>query len=242
MKSLGRLIETIDELKNNLEQVENYLNDSDDVAAFEIRKLIGNGTNFVAYQIDHSNEFHFAPSRFIGYLNNSLKVHLVQGNGKNGTKTSPRINQILHKVRDYDEELEKKYLHFCSKIGAKPKMMKDTQRKYWRLLDIKIPLYEGGVKQVSMNRYERNPEARRRCIDKYGTNCYVCGMNFRDMYGEIGDGFIHVHHIIPISEQKVQHLIHDDNLIPVCPNCHAMLHKGNFSVEDLKIIIKRNKL
>ncbi|MDE6634065.1 MAG: HNH endonuclease [Bacteroidaceae bacterium] len=240
MERLGRQIETIDELKANLEQVERYLHDSDDAAVHEILKLIGNGTNFVAYQLGDSNEFHFAPSRFIGYLNNSLKVHLVSNN-KDGRETSPRIDKILHKTREYDDELEELYLDFCAKIGAKPKEMRNTQRKYWRLKDVKIELFEGGVKQVSINRYERNPEARKRCIKKFGTKCYVCGMNFRDVYGEIGEGFIHVHHIISLFKQKKLHVIDEANLIPVCPNCHAMLHRGNVSVEELRQIVKQNK-
>lgn len=243
MEKLGRLIETKEELKNNLERVEAYLNDTDEAATYEIIKLIGNGTNFVAYQIEDSNEIHFAPSRFVGYLNNSLKVHLVHNNGKDGTDTSPQINKILHKKRTYDDELERLYLAFCSKIGAKAKDMQQTQRKYWLLTDVKIALYEGGVKQISMNRYERNPEARRRCIEKYGTTCQVCGLNFKDMYGDIGEGFIHVHHITPLSAQKKRHQIDETNLIPVCPNCHAMLHKGNLSVKDLKNRInKKNKI
>lgn len=241
MEKLGRLIETKEELKTNLERIEAYLNDTDETAAYEMIKLIGNGTNFVAYQIEDSNEIHFAPSRFVGYLNNSLKVHSVHKNGKDGRDTSSQINKILRKTRIYDDVLEKQYLAFCSKIGAKAKDMQQTQRKYWLLNDIKIELYEGGVKQVSMNRYERNHEARRLCIEKYGTTCQVCGLNFKDMYGEIGEGFIHVHHITPLSQQKQVHIVSVDNLIPVCPNCHAMLHKGNLSVEDLKKKINDKK-
>lgn len=234
MEKLGRLIETKEELKTNLEQVEAYLNDVDETAANTMIKLIGNGTNFVAYQIEDSDELHFAPSRFVGYLNNSLKVHFVHKNYIDGRDTSPQIDKILQKMRAYDDDLEKLYLTFCTKIGVKSKNMKQTQRKYWLLDDIKIELYEGGVKQVSMSRYERNPEARRRCIEKYGTTCQVCNLNFKDMYGDIGEGFIHVHHITPLSVQRERHQINEDNLIPVCPNCHAMLHKSNLSVEELK--------
>ena len=61
------------------------------------------------------------------------------------------------------------------------------------------------------------------------------------MYGDIGEGFIHVHHITPLSAQKKRHQIDEANLIPVCPNCHAMLHKGDLSVEDLKKRIKNKK-
>lgn len=79
-------------------------------------------------------------------------------------------------------------------------------------------------KKVYVNRYERDPEERRKCIERFGNKykCIVCGFNFEDKYGEIGRGFIHVHHINPLSDngQDVS-----ENLIPVCPNCHAMLHR-----------------
>lgn len=238
MAKLGRLIENIDELINNIEQVEDYLNGVDITATEEMIHLIGNGTNFVSYKIN--GEIHFAPSRFVGYLNNTLKVHLVKDNGKNGTKTSPRIDAILGIRRVHDKELEKLYQEYCFKIGATPKNMVNTQRKYWFFKNREIILQEGAVKQVSTNRYERSTEARKRCIEQHGTTCKVCGLNFKNMYGEIGDGFIHVHHIIPLAQKKENHIIEEANLIPVCPNCHAMLHRGNLSVEDLQKIIELN--
>lgn len=99
--------------------------------------------------------------------------------------------------------------------------------------------YEGTMQQVLVNKYERNPIARKKCIEKYGCICQVCGMDFAKVYGELGTGFIHVHHIVPISTQKGKnHKIDPENsLIPVCPNCHAMLHKGKLSIEELREIL-----
>lgn len=239
MVKLGRLIENLDELTNNLEQVEDYLNGFDVVANEEMVRLIGNGTNFVAYKIN--NEMHFAPSRFVGYLNNTLRIHLVKDNGKSGRETSPRIDEILGTKRTYNTELEKLYHDFCEEIGAFPKRMINTQRKYWFLENREIILQEGSVKQITTNRYERNSEARQRCIEQHGTSCKVCGLNFKNMYGPIGEGFIHVHHIVPLSKKKRNHTIDEANLIPVCPNCHAMLHRANLSVEELQKIIKSTK-
>jgi hypothetical protein len=59
---------------------------------------------------------------------------------------------------------------------------------------------EGLTKQISVNVYERNPSARRKCIEKYGTSCYVCSFQFEKVYGRIGEGFIHVHHLKSLSE------------------------------------------
>ena len=103
--------------------------------------------------------------------------------------------------------------------------------------------YEGNAQQVLVNRYERNPQARKECIEKFGCKCQICEMDFEKVYGEVGKGFIHVHHITPISDKKGEmHLVNPEiNLIPVCPNCHAMLHKGKLSIAELRAIINKHK-
>jgi hypothetical protein len=101
---------------------------------------------------------------------------------------------------------------------------------------------EGATKQISVNVYERNPEARRKCLEHYGTSCYVCGFKFDRVYGKIGNGFIHVHHLKSISEIGQEYEVDPiKDLRPVCPNCHAMLHrkKPAFTIEELKDIIHK---
>ena len=84
---------------------------------------------------------------------------------------------------------------------------------------------EGARHSVIINAYERNPKARAACIAHHGDLCAVCGFNFAKAYGALGDGFIHVHHIVPIGEIGKQYEIDPKkDLIPVCPNCHAMIH------------------
>lgn len=95
---------------------------------------------------------------------------------------------------------------------------------------------EGCKKSLATNRYERNREARNACIKYYGAVCCVCGFDFEKVYGQIGKGFIHVHHEVEIaaigSEYKVDPV---KDLKPVCPNCHAMLHQKRpaYTVEEL---------
>ena len=99
--------------------------------------------------------------------------------------------------------------------------------------------YGGAVSQVTVNVYERDPQARKACIEHYGLNCHVCDFNFEQVYGERGAGFIHVHHLRPVSEGEYN-LNPVDDLRPVCPNCHAMIHRyGLLSIEELKILINR---
>jgi len=103
-------------------------------------------------------------------------------------------------------------------------------------------LTEGAVHKVTVNAYERNPEARSKCLEHYGFNCSVCGFNFERAFGEIGQGFIHVHHLKPLSTMKKRYRVDPiKDLRPVCPNCHAMLHKKTppFSIDDLSAIISQ---
>lgn len=105
--------------------------------------------------------------------------------------------------------------------------------------------FEGALKKVFVNRYERNRDAREKCIAAHGNNykCAVCGLDFEKMYGEIGRGYIHVHHIVPISSIGAEYQIDPaKDLIPVCPNCHAMLHRREppYDVEDLKKMIGKD--
>lgn len=100
---------------------------------------------------------------------------------------------------------------------------------------------EGAIKQVTVNKYERNPSARAECLKKHGYNCKVCGMSFIETYGEIGRNFIHVHHIKPLAGISQEYEINPKkDLIPVCPNCHAMLHSYSppLSIDELKSKMK----
>ncbi|THD70426.1 MAG: hypothetical protein E7813_08345 [Bradyrhizobium sp.] len=96
---------------------------------------------------------------------------------------------------------------------------------------------EGRVIQVLANRYERNPAARMRCIEYYGTNCFVCGLSLVDQYGPEISGLIHVHHLNPISKIGRRSSVDPiRDLRPVCPNCHAVIHwtEPHQSVKQVK--------
>ena len=65
--------------------------------------------------------------------------------------------------------------------------------------DEEAGLPEGAKTTISINRYERDRANRQACIDYYGVICSICGFDHGTVYGKIGDGFIHVHHITPVS-------------------------------------------
>jgi predicted HNH restriction endonuclease len=100
---------------------------------------------------------------------------------------------------------------------------------------------EGAVHRVLVNAYERSPEARRKCIEHHGAACSVCGMTFGSVYGEMADGFIHVHHLKPLSEIGEEYEVDPvADLRPVCPNCHAVIHLGNASrtIEEVRQLVR----
>lgn len=85
---------------------------------------------------------------------------------------------------------------------------------------------EGNRYEVKTKRYERNPINRKLCLSIHGYRCKICGFSFEDQYGAIGKSFIHVHHVTPVSMLGPGYVINPaKDLIPVCPNCHAMMHR-----------------
>jgi 5-methylcytosine-specific restriction enzyme A len=100
---------------------------------------------------------------------------------------------------------------------------------------------EGGMYRVSVNAYERNPNARRKCIEAHGATCCICGFSFGNSYGKLADGYIHVHHVRPLSEIKGEYSVNPINdLRPVCPNCHAVLHLRNpaYTIDEVKKLLQ----
>jgi 5-methylcytosine-specific restriction protein A len=96
---------------------------------------------------------------------------------------------------------------------------------------------EGAKTTVVINAHERNPKARAACIVYHGCQCAVCGFNFVSKYGELGKDFIHVHHIKPLRAVDEEYEVDPQkDLIPVCPNCHAMIHRNEpcLSISELR--------
>jgi 5-methylcytosine-specific restriction protein A len=142
----------------------------------------------------------------------------------------------------------------ASGISIRPELVKQVEEAWFEFLttqqtrqnpitqpaDMEQALFEGTKSQVLQTRYERNSFARRKCLDHYGYSCSVCEMSFTGIYGHLGKEFIHVHHLTSVAAQgqtyKVDPIV---DLRPVCPNCHAMLHKSNppYPIEKLKEII-----
>lgn len=150
----------------------------------------------------------------------SLKNHGLKSAPQGPIKVSKNLNTYITKhMNDYDVP------------GIFPES------------DIPELAYEGACVQTTVNRYERSSIARNKCIEYHGVTCSVCGFNFEKAYGDIGKDFIHIHHLKPLNEINESYLVNYKNdLIPVCPNCHAMLHRKQngklYSIDELRKLLQ----
>jgi 5-methylcytosine-specific restriction enzyme A len=123
--------------------------------------------------------------------------------------------------------------------GAK-KARRQRERLYPDDLEPGRTYTEGAKRQVRVNAYERDPRARKACIAHHRCLCAVCDLSFEERYGSIGKGFIHVHHLRPLAEKgRPEAVDPTKDLVPVCPNCHAMLHRMDppLTVEALRQLL-----
>lgn len=136
------------------------------------------------------------------------------------------------------DELEAVWFDFLTSQKIRHNPFKETE------MDEQKVYTEGTPNQVLVTKYERNPFARKTCINHYGLSCSVCEFNFENEYGELGKDFIHVHHLRQVAEIGKEYKIDPiKDLRPVCPNCHAMIHKRKkpYSIEELKEKMKKSK-
>jgi 5-methylcytosine-specific restriction protein A len=184
----------------------------------------GKTTNFVRIQFDTlliPEEDTILPREFLVNTETLSKMHW-------NTQMSG-----VHIPDEVAEELEKLWNNFKNNFDfSLPEELED-----------KNEYFEGAKKHISINAYERNPEARRKCIEYFGATCYICGFNFEKVYGEIGKDFIHVHHLKQISDIGKSYQVDPVNdLLPVCPNCHAIIHrkKPPYTIDEVKSFLNHN--
>ncbi|MBQ7215008.1 MAG: HNH endonuclease [Synergistaceae bacterium] len=80
-------------------------------------------------------------------------------------------------------------------------------------------ILEGAKKSVYTTKYERDPKVRRDFLHGKKLQCEVCGFDFEAVYGELGAGYIEVHHKNPISDgERITDL--NEDLVMLCSNCH----------------------
>lgn len=188
-------------------------------AALELRRL-GGDTKLAAGQYDNCLGLYIPPSRDY-YLTD---VNPFTGNRgdtrKGGTTPATCAFWIDAEVRIAEAMYERDPIdiyYYCQKAdGVQGELFDDNDQE---------EITEGSIRIVEQSQYERNPRLRDLSLRYHGCRCVVCGISFEDIYGKFAKGFIHVHHLAPLSSVGTAHAVDPkQDLVPVCPNCHAVIH------------------
>lgn len=105
---------------------------------------------------------------------------------------------------------------------------------------------EGERKYEVTKSYERSQKLRNAAIEHFSHNgiivCDCCGFEFKSFYGkEFGKSCIEIHHLKPIFQYASMSIVQTidsalRNLLPVCPNCHRVIHKNNITVDMIPLL------
>src|ERR1035437_3104647 len=243
-----RLIKKREQLENNLNTVEGYLIEGTDDEKLELATLIKKASCIIAYQF--GNEIRFAPSRFVGYVNNSLKGYVrSQADGK---ETNVVIRSILKSHPLPNKKLKNAYLSYCNSLGLKAE---NKKHKFWKLnleSDFENNREQTGefpegriVERIHKSR-ERNSLvvkiAKEKFKKKHGKLfCQICSFDFEKIYGKVGKDFIEGHHTIAVSEMSPDHKTKPEDIAMLCSNGHKMVHKKRpwITMKKLKTLTKK---
>ena len=121
-------IETREDIVQNIKTLYSYLDGKVDSEHkdWAIQRM-SRGSNYVIEVVD--SQIYFAPSRFVGYVDNTMEKHVA--NHGNGTETDNKIKIFYQKVQDVklDALLQKAMSEYGIVVGAK---------KYWISKDTTI--------------------------------------------------------------------------------------------------------
>jgi 5-methylcytosine-specific restriction protein A len=98
--------------------------------------------------------------------------------------------------------------------------------------NVELGREEGAAYSAVVKKYERSRYNRALCLKYFGFMCRGCGEQLEEKYGPIGSDVIHVHHIVPVSMMGSSYQLNPiKDLIPLCPNCHNIVHKKSPPME-----------
>jgi 5-methylcytosine-specific restriction protein A len=101
---------------------------------------------------------------------------------------------------------------------------------------------EGDKISLTVNRYERDRRNRAAALAIHGHICKACASDMGHRYGVIAAGLIEVHHTTPVSQLGPSYIINPQtDLVPLCPNCHAVAHRREppYSVEEIRDLLRK---
>lgn len=218
----------MDRFDGESEEVNAVIQTAEEVLPFTLGEYFGTGFSSI-YEFQDENE--------IESLRKKIKAHNVLKNIDR--REEPRYTEVLKWYR-----LFVKSLHNEATPLQVPGEQPEDEEPFYGVADNPEPPIahndadyapdtEGLEHQYNLTKKERNPELRRKCIEHYKhlwgghIHCICCGFDFEKAYGKIGEGYIEIHHINPHHTFEGEHMVDPINdLIPLCSNCHSMIHKG----------------
>ena len=145
----------------------------------------------------------------------------------------PEIHQEEVIQRKRKTNAFKRYIEFCETLDQNNFNINQPE-----LEDSLVSRTEGGKKVVISKVAERDPKLRASAIKIHGLTCFGCKFNFEEKYGKLGEGFIEIHHVILLSSFNNKKITDPNtDLIPLCSNCHRMVHRKKKYVLSLSELI-----
>ena len=106
---------------------------------------------------------------------------------------------------------------------------------------------EGARVEKLCRGYSRATQIRKLKVQELSANgrdlsCEVCGFSFREVYGDRGEGYIEIHHIVALSESG-DTVTSKSDLIGLCANCHRIMHRKKpwLTPNQLKELVEQSR-
>jgi len=207
-------VDNLMDIMANIKILEDYLVSSDLEKRTSAQNLIRRGTCFLSYKIN--GEMRFAPSRYLGYLDNRPSKYLID---IDGTETNKIISDIIKSVPINSGSMDQMYNDYCLQLGIPISSSGSfgVLRKYWQLefdddltedVELSDGFPEGRMTERLHKTRERNAKvieiAKRNFKKKHGKlYCEICKFDFEATYGQLGKDFIEGHHTIWIMDLRL---------------------------------------
>ncbi|UTW12811.1 HNH endonuclease [Marinobacterium rhizophilum] len=201
-------------------------------------ELVRNGKSIVVANV--SGELVFGPSRFIGYQNNSIDVHLDLRSERDGKETNPAIKRVLGMERCLHATAEAEFLRYCVELGVYPP---GNKRQYWvlpdamLLIDLQAVRHDkmaGETEKVQLQKARLGQGAFRAKLEAKWSGCCVTGCKIREV--------LRASHIKPWKDCTNEERLDGDNGLLLVANLDALFDRGLISFSSDGALVRAPKI
>jgi 5-methylcytosine-specific restriction protein A len=164
--------------------------------------------------------------------------------GKSGLKGGSRLEKEVWDHFANDQELLRQTAAAIrSQLGSVPEEDEALEE------DAEEGAEEGRILARVHKRRERSRKIankkKKQVLEEQGRLCCeACGFDFGVVYGERGEGFIEVHHTVPLHTLTAGKKTLLKDLALLCANCHRMIHSRSawLTVDELKVLVQSSSV